>query len=101
MQIHDIQAFLSVVRCRNISRAAEELFVSQTAITYRLKNLEQEMGVRLLDRGRGMKSISLTPAGDDFLSVAERWDALWKETELLKQEGDKLALNFGAVESRK
>ena len=99
MQIHDIQAFLSVVRCRNISRAAEELFVSQTAITYRLKNLEQEMGVRLLDRGRGMKSISLTPAGDDFLSVAERWDALWKETELLKQEGDKLALNFGAVES--
>ena len=99
MQIHDIQAFLAIVRHRSISRAAEELFVSQTAITHRLKNLEQTMGVSLLDRGRGMKNIFLTPAGDDFLSVAERWDALWRETEILKQEGDKIALSFGAVES--
>jgi DNA-binding transcriptional LysR family regulator len=99
MQIHDIQAFLAIVYHRSISRAAEELFVSQTAITHRLKNLELAMGVSLLDRGRGMKNIYLTPAGEDFLSVAERWDALWKETELLKHEGDKLSLSIGAVES--
>ena len=99
MQIRDIKAFLAIVHHRSISRAAEELFVSQTAITHRLKNLEQTMGVSLLDRGRGMKNIFLTPAGDDFLSVAERWDTLWRETEILKQEGDKIALSFGAVES--
>lgn len=99
MQLHDIQAFLSVVKNNSISRAGEELFVSQSTITHRLKNLELSMGVTLLDRGRGMKSLYLTPAGEDFLPLAERWNALWKETEILKQQGDKMALSFGAVES--
>ena len=99
MQIHDIQAFLAVVHAKNLTRAAEKLYLSQSTITYRLKNLELAMGVTLLDRGRGMKNIYLTPAGEDFLSMAERWNALWKETEFLKNQGDKLALSFGTVES--
>lgn len=99
MQIHDIQAFLAVIHNKNISRAAEELFVSQSTITHRLKNLESSMGVTLIDRGRGMKSLYLTPAGEDFLLLAERWSALWKATENLKQQGDQMALSFGSVES--
>ena len=99
MQIHDIQAFLAVVHNKSISRAAEELFLSQSTITHRLKNLELSMDVTLIDRGRGMKSLYLTPAGEDFLLLAERWSALWKATENLKQQGDKMALSFGSVES--
>ncbi len=99
MQIHDIQAFLAVAHAKNMSRAAEEMYLSQSTITHRLKNLESAMGVTLLDRGRGMKNIFLTPAGEDFLQIAERWNALWKETEFLKKKGDHMALSFGTVES--
>jgi DNA-binding transcriptional LysR family regulator len=99
MQIYDIQAFLAVVHTKSMSRAAEALHLSQSSITHRLKNLEKSMGVTLLDRGRGMKNIYLTPSGEDFLPLAERWNALWKETEILKQQGDKLSLCFGTVES--
>ncbi|MBU2699988.1 DNA-binding transcriptional LysR family regulator [Sporomusaceae bacterium BoRhaA] len=99
MQIHDIQAFLAVVRTKNISRAAEEMYLSQSTITHRLKNLELTMGVTLLDRGRGMKNIYLTPSGKDFLQIAKRWDVLWKETEFLKKQGDHMALSFGTLES--
>jgi len=99
MQLHDIQAFLAVVQAKNMSRAADELFLSQSTITHRLKNLELTIGVTLLDRGRGMKSIYLTPAGEEFLPIAERWNALWKETEFLKERGDNMALAFGTVES--
>jgi DNA-binding transcriptional LysR family regulator len=99
MQIHDIQSFLAVVRHKNISRAADDLFVSQSTITHRLKNLEREMGITLLDRGRGMKNINLTPSGEDFLLIAERWNSLWTETELLKLQGEQMSLSFGAVET--
>lgn len=99
MHIHDIQAFLATVHTKSMSRAAEALHLSQSGITHRIKNLEASMGIMLLDRGRGMKNIYLTPAGEDFLPLAERWSALWKETELLKQQGDQLALCLGTVES--
>lgn len=36
MHIHDIEAFLTVIQTRNISRAAEQLYISQTAVTHRL-----------------------------------------------------------------
>lgn len=98
MHIHDIEAFLTVVQTRNISRAAEQLYVSQTAITHRLQNLEAELGVTLLERGRGIKEISLTPSGQDFMPIAHRWAALWKELDHFKEEGEKLSLSFGSVQ---
>ena len=99
MQVHDIQAFLAIVHTKNMCRAAESLHLSQSSITHRLKNLESSMGVTLIDRGRGLKNIYLTPAGENFLPLAERWDALWKETEILKQQGDKLSLSIGTLAS--
>ena len=99
MHIHDIQAFLTVTKTRNISRAADRLFISQTAVTHRLKNLEDELGITLLARGRGMKEIELTPSGQDFLPIAKRWDALWDEIGHFKKQGEKLALSFGSVQT--
>ena len=98
MHIHDIQAFLVVTQTRNISRAADILHLSQTAVTHRLQNLEEELGVTLLDRGRGIKEISITPSGQDFIYIARRWNALWDEMERFKKQGEKLSLSFGAVQ---
>ena len=50
MKISDIDAFAAVVRCQSLSQAAFELGMTQPAITRRVQNLEEALGVELLDR---------------------------------------------------
>ncbi|CAN0626487.1 Transcriptional regulator, LysR family [Burkholderia multivorans] len=50
MKISDIDAFAAVVRCQSLSQAAAELGMTQPAITRRVQNLEEALGVTLLDR---------------------------------------------------
>ena len=76
MNIAAIQTFLAVVRCRNLNRAAEQLNVTQSAVTARLDTLEQALGAQLMIRSR--KGATLTKAGFAFLEQAEvivrTWD---------------------------
>lgn len=65
-----IESFLAVARLGNVSRAAEEMFLTQPTLTARLKALEVEVGDPLFVRtSRGMR---LTDAGREFLPHAER-----------------------------
>ncbi|WP_287812316.1 LysR family transcriptional regulator [Pseudomonas sp.] len=50
MKIDDIDAFVAVIRCQSISHAAESLQLTQPAITRRVQNFEQALGVELFDR---------------------------------------------------
>ncbi|AIO69961.1 LysR family transcriptional regulator [Burkholderia oklahomensis] len=50
MKISDIDAYAAVVRCQSLSQAAAELGLTQPAITRRVQNLEEALGVELLDR---------------------------------------------------
>ena len=50
MKIDDISAFVAVVRNQSVSAAADALGLTQSAITRRVQNLEQALGVELLDR---------------------------------------------------
>ena len=50
MKIDDIDAFVEVIRCQSISHAAESLQLTQPAITRRVQNFEQALGVELFDR---------------------------------------------------
>jgi DNA-binding transcriptional LysR family regulator len=50
MKISDIDAFAAAVRCQSLSQAAFELGITQPAITRRVQNLEEALGVELLDR---------------------------------------------------
>ncbi|ATF33059.1 LysR family transcriptional regulator [Burkholderia thailandensis] len=50
MKISDIDAYAAVVRCQSLSLAAAELGITQPAITRRVQNLEEALGVELLDR---------------------------------------------------
>ena len=52
---------------RTLGKAAELLSVTQSTISYNLNELENDMGMILVDRQKGMKSIKLTPAGESFL----------------------------------
>ena len=65
-----LESFVEVARRGNVSRAAEALFLTQPAITARLKALERGLGTKLFVRSsRGMK---LSDAGRAFLPYAER-----------------------------
>lgn len=75
MNITAIQTFLAVVRCRNLNRAAEQLNVTQSAVTARLDTLEQALGAQLLVRSR--KGATLTKAGFAFLEQAEVIARTW------------------------
>ncbi len=84
MDQKDIMIFLELVRCRNISKTAENLYLSQSAVSSRLKALEEEMGCQLVLRSKGQRSVDLTRQGEEFISVAERWKLLFEETEAVK-----------------
>jgi LysR family transcriptional regulator, transcriptional activator of the cysJI operon len=56
-----IRVFREVAHHLNFSRAAEELLLTQPAVTQQVKALKDELGVPLFDRGGGR--IALTPGG--------------------------------------
>lgn len=70
MQLAQVEGFLEVARRQNLSRAAEALFITQPALTARLRALEVEVGNPLFRRGR--RGMALTEAGRAFLPYAER-----------------------------
>lgn len=99
MDHYNIQTFLTVARTRNVSQAAEQLNLSQSAVSKRLKMLEQELGILLFERVRGNKSFSLTPSGESFVEIAERWLAVWRETQSLQYRSPHLFLSIGSLDS--
>lgn len=70
MELYQLRTFLAVAEEQNLTRAAEKLFTSQPAVSAQVKALEDELGVRLFDRGaKGMK---LTRPGEVLQEQARR-----------------------------
>lgn len=68
MQLYQLQYFCAAARCRNMSVAADELWISQSSLSKAITSLEDELGVRLFDRvGR---RIRLNEAGRLFYHQA-------------------------------
>jgi len=99
MTNHEIEAFLAVVRCGSISQAAQGLYISQPALTRRIQLLEQELGYPLFRRQKGIRRAELTPEGESFLLIAEKWKLLLRETECLNAKGARKVLKLSAIES--
>ena len=72
-----LRVFRAVAHHLNFSRAAEELLLTQPAVTQQIKALEDEFAVPLFDRGGGR--ISLTPGGVALLPFANRLKSLSDE----------------------
>lgn len=70
VNLDDLQAFATVAREKSFARAAEELSLSQSALSRRIKKLEEELGARLLDRTT--RQVSISTVGLQFLPEAER-----------------------------
>ncbi|MGQ9509289.1 MAG: LysR family transcriptional regulator [Thermodesulfobacteriota bacterium] len=68
--LHSLLVFHEVVRQKSFSKAAEELFISQPAVTKHIKGLEDQLGFVLIHRGRG--EFKLTEEGKTLLREARR-----------------------------
>lgn len=80
MNLSNIQTFLSVANHQSLSVAASMLYLSQPTVSARLQQLEEELGVTLIVRKKGVRTVELTPQGLAFVPLAERWMALEAET---------------------
>ncbi|MFZ1909994.1 MAG: LysR family transcriptional regulator [Burkholderiales bacterium] len=65
-----LQVFHAVAKHLSFTKAAEALFMTQPAVTFQIKQLEEHFNTRLFERGHGR--IALTSAGDIVLDYAER-----------------------------
>jgi DNA-binding transcriptional LysR family regulator len=70
MDIHQLKSFVTIARCGTVARAAELLHLSQPAISAHIKQLEEELRVRLFDRHA--KGMQLTAAGEAVFVHAKR-----------------------------
>lgn len=81
MNIDEIITFIKVIELQSISAAANQLFISQSSASNRIKHLEETLNVQLIHRARGYKRISLTEEGEYFLPIAQQWLALYNDVE--------------------
>jgi DNA-binding transcriptional LysR family regulator len=65
-----LQVFYTVARQLSFTKAAEQLFMTQPAVTFQIKQLEEHFNARLFERNHGR--IALTPVGRLVLDYAER-----------------------------
>lgn len=65
-----LQVFHAVARHLSFTKAAEQLFMTQPAVTFQIKQLEEHLNTRLFERSHGR--IGLTPAGELVLEYAEK-----------------------------
>ncbi len=86
--LNGLRAFETVARHQSFTRAAEELNVTQTAVSHQIRTLEERLGLKLFDR-RG-RALRLTEAAENYLpSVRSAFDELYVATErLIRSDGD-------------
>ena len=99
MDVALLKSFIEVYRSRHFGRAAKNLFVSQSAVSARIKQLEEELGTRLFTRDRN--NIELTNAGKKFLVYAENILNTWYKAkqEIAIPEGIDTLLSVAALPS--
>lgn len=80
MNARQLEYAIRLARVRNFSQVAEELKISQPALSKQILNLESELGVKLFDRNTN--PLKLTPAGEHFVQEAQ--ELLYREDQLLR-----------------
>ena len=88
--VNDLTAFIAVAREGSFTKAAAQLGVSQSALSYTIRTLEARLGLRL--RTRTTRSVSLTEAGERLLrSIGPHFDEIESEIAALSAMRDKPA----------
>lgn len=98
VELRHLRYFVAVAEALSFTKGARKLHLSQPSLTRQIKDLEEEIGVRLLDRTK--QGVNLTRQGATFLVDAKRLLALSEEIVESAQRGDgrpPAPLNIGYV----
>ena len=79
MTLQQLKYLVTVAECKNITEAAEKLFISQPSLSAAIHNLENEMGVTAFVRSN--KGVSVTREGEELLSFARN---LLEQADIMK-----------------
>ncbi len=91
------ETFLVIAERGSLSQAGEQLKITQSTVSLRLKKLESELGCTLVERRRGERSIELTPAGKAYLQFAEQMRDIAQGMNTEEHSGG--SLKIGGVDS--
>ena len=99
MNLRFVESFVWLARLQNVTRTAEKLCLTQSAVSSRIAALEESLGTTLIDRRE--RGFRLTHAGQRFLLFAEQFLALQQQ---MHQEFDSaqqqlLAVRIGGIET--
>ncbi len=93
-----LKTFLEVRKTRHFGRAAESLYLTQSTVSFRIRQLEQQLGVHLFTRHKN--NIRLTPAGERLVPYAETLMNTWQlaKKEVMHSHSD-ATISIGAIAS--
>jgi DNA-binding transcriptional LysR family regulator len=86
LNLRHLEGFVAIAAAGNFTRAAQALRISQPALTVQIRQLEDAIGARLLDRNT--RTVKLTRIGQQLSPVAQR---LLREFEIMMQHAHELA----------
>ena len=96
MLLRQMRYFVAVIDCNSLTEAAEQCYISQSAISQQIQSMERELGVELIHREN--RRFQITPTGQYFdshcKSILEQVDELVRETKRLGTD-DELQLRIG------
>lgn len=96
MLLRQMKYFAAIVDYNSFTEAAEQCYISQSAISQQIQNLEKELGVKLIHREN--RKFSLTPAGEYFYSrcknVLEEAEEIRRETVRIGRD-EEFSLSIG------
>lgn len=94
--LNSLRAFESAARHLSFTKAAEDLFVTQAAISHQIKHLEEFLGVKLFNRKN--RQLSLTEEGADYWpQIRDIFEQLKNATENLQSAGEVGPLNVSVT----
>lgn len=96
MKLDHVLTFLEIANCGNFNRAAENLNVTQSTVSARIKTMEEQFGRPLFKRGHN--GVELTLAGHHFRRYAIGIQRLWQQAqqEVTLPSGYRTVLALGA-----
>jgi LysR family transcriptional regulator, hydrogen peroxide-inducible genes activator len=100
MTLNELRYIVAVAQERNFRRAAGKAFISQPALSLAIQKLEEELGVRIFERGKN--EVTVTPVGSEIVEQAQRaLEEVGRIRELARQGEDQLAgtLRLGIIYS--
>lgn len=100
MTLNELRYIVAVAQERNFRRAAEKSFISQPALSLAVQKLEEELGIKIFERGKN--KVSVTPVGAEIVEQAQRvMEEAGRIRELARQGKDQLAgtLRLGIIYS--